>query len=74
MSNKIYNILWVDDEHEDMPAFKRSALDFDLKLFPFKSLDAGMAELERNLILYDGVLLDAKFFEKEERFPSDTAI
>ena len=66
MSNKVYNILWVDDEHEDMPAFKRLALDFDLKLVPFKSLDAGMAELERNLVLYDSVLLDAKFFEKED--------
>ena len=28
-----------------------------------------MAELERNSILYDGVLLDAKFFEKEDDFP-----
>ena len=69
MSNKVYNILWVDDEHEDMPAFKRLALDFDLKLVPYKSLDAGMAELERNLVLYDSVLLDAKFFEKEDDVP-----
>jgi len=69
MSSKIYSILWIDDKHEDMPAFKRSALDFDLKLVPFKSLDAGMAELERNLVLYDGVLLDAKFFEKEDDVP-----
>ncbi len=69
MSSKIYSILWIDDKHEDMPAFKRSALDFDLKLVPFKSLDAGMSELERNLFLYDGVLLDAKFFEKEDDVP-----
>ncbi len=69
MSNKVYNILWVDDEHEKLDDTKRSALDFDLKLVPFKSLDAGMAELERNSILYDGVLLDAKFFEKEDDFP-----
>lgn len=69
MSNKVYNILWVDDEHEKLDGTKRSALDFDLKLVPFKSLDAGMAELERNLVLYDGVLLDAKFFEKEDDVP-----
>lgn len=69
MSNKVYNILWVDDEHEKLGGTKRSALDFDLKLIPFKSLDAGMSELERNLVLYDGVLLDAKFFEKEDDVP-----
>jgi hypothetical protein len=69
MSSKVYNILWVDDEHEKLDGTKRSALDFDLKLVPFKSLDAGMAELERNLVLYDGVLLDAKFFEKEDDVP-----
>lgn len=69
MSNKVYNILWVDDEHEDMPAFKRLALDYDLKLVPYKSLEAGMAELEKNFVLYDGVLLDAKFFEKEDDSP-----
>ncbi len=69
MSNKVYNILWVDDEYEKLDGTKRSALDFDLKLIPFKSLDAGMAELERNLVLYDGVLLDAKFFEKEDDAP-----
>ena len=69
MSNKVYNILWVDDEHEKLDDTKRSALDFDLKLVPFKSLDAGMAELERNLVLYDSVLLDAKFFEKEDDVP-----
>lgn len=69
MNNKIYNILWVDDEHEKLDGTKRSALDFDLKLVPFKSLDAGMAELEKNLVFYDGVLLDAKFFEKEDDVP-----
>ena len=69
MSNKVYNILWVDDEYEKLDGTKRSALDFDLKLVPFKSLDAGMAELERNLVLYDSVLLDAKFFEKEDDVP-----
>jgi hypothetical protein len=69
MSNKVYHILWVDDEHEVMPAFKRLALDYDLKLVPFKSLEAGMAELEKNIVLYDGVLLDAKFFEKEDDIP-----
>lgn len=69
MSNKVYNILWVDDEHEGMPAFKRLAFDYDLKLVPYKSLEAGMAELEKNLVLYDGVLLDAKFFEKEDDIP-----
>lgn len=66
MNKILYNILWIDDEHEQQDGIKCSALDSDLKLFPYKSLEAGMAELEKNFALYDGVLLDAKFFEKED--------
>lgn len=65
MSDNIYNILWVDDEYEKLGATIRSAKDFGLKLIPFKSFEAGVAELEKNLTYFDGILLDAKFFEKE---------
>lgn len=66
MENKIYNILWIDDEHHKLGALIRSAIDFGIKLIPYKSLDGGMSELEKNYPYYDGVLLDAKFFENED--------
>jgi len=62
----IYNILWIDDEHESLSGLKGRAKRNDIHLIPFKSLEGGMSELERNYPQYDGVLLDAKFFESED--------
>ncbi|MBD0824425.1 S1 domain-containing protein [Aestuariibaculum marinum] len=62
----IYNILWIDDEHESLGGTKARARRNGIKLIAYKSLNGGMSELERNYAHYDGVLLDAKFFENED--------
>jgi cold shock CspA family protein len=59
-----YNILWIDDEHESLTGTKGRAKRNGINLIPFRSLD-GIDELERNYSYYDGVLLDAKFWESE---------
>jgi hypothetical protein len=61
-----YNILWIDDEHETLTGTKGRAKRNGINLIPFKSLNSGMNELERNFPFYDGILLDAKFFENED--------
>jgi hypothetical protein len=66
MENLFYNILWIDDEHESLSGTKGRAKRNGINLIPFKSLSKGMSELERNFLFYDGVLLDAKFFENED--------
>lgn len=66
MEDIFYNILWIDDEHETLSGTKGRAKRNGINLIPFKSLNSGMDELERNYPFYDGVLLDAKFFENEE--------
>jgi len=65
MDEVVYNILWIDDEHEQLSGTKGRAKRNGITLIPFKSLDGGISELERNYPNYDGVLLDAKFFENE---------
>lgn len=69
MSDKSYNILWIDDQHEELPALHRTAIDYGIKLFPYKSMNGGCEELEKNYNLYDAILLDAKFFENEDDAP-----
>jgi hypothetical protein len=69
MSEKMLNILWIDDEHHKLPGLHLTAKDFGIKLFPYKSMNGGCAELEKNLSKYDAVLLDAKFFENEDDQP-----
>ena len=66
MEKKIYNILWIDDEHDGMSGFKGNAKLNDIILVPFKSLNKGISELKKNYTIFDGVLLDAKFFENED--------
>jgi hypothetical protein len=66
MEEILYNILWIDDEHETLSGTKGRAKRNGINLIPFKSLKGGMSELERNYPYYDGVLLDAKFFENED--------
>lgn len=66
MEDIFYNILWIDDEHETLTGTKGRAKRNSINLIPFKSLNSGMDELERNYPFYDGVLLDAKFFENED--------
>lgn len=66
MEDIVYNILWIDDEHETLTGTKGRAKRNGIQLVPFKSLNAGISELEQNYPFYDGVLLDAKFFENED--------
>lgn len=66
MDDIFYNILWIDDEHKTLSGTKGRAKRNGINLIPFKSLNGGMRELERNYPFYDGVLLDAKFFENED--------
>jgi len=63
---KKYNILWIDDKHQELGGFKLQAAQNDIILNSFKSRNAGIAELVKNYALYDGVLFDAKFFEDED--------
>lgn len=67
MQIQMYNILWIDDEHDSpmLSALQNTAIDNDVKLYGFRSL-AGIDELEQNYSFYDGILLDAKFYEKED--------
>jgi hypothetical protein len=66
MEDTLYKILWIDDEHEELSGIKGRARRNGLLLIPFKSLNGGLTELEKNYTLYDGVLLDAKCFENED--------
>lgn len=61
-----YNVLWFEDQYEDLDAINMTAIDFGVKLVPFKSYEGGMKELRRNSFQYDAVLLDAKFLLSED--------
>ncbi len=67
MMNKSYNILWIDDEWDKMPAFMQECEEvYNLKLEPYRTRKEGMQALEYNLDKWHAVLLDAKMFDETE--------
>ena len=66
MDKKFYNILWIDDEHHELKSTKFTFRDSGINLTGYKSSNGGMAELDRNSFKYEGILLDAKFFQDED--------
>jgi|AntRauTorckE5430_2_1112549.scaffolds.fasta_scaffold00436_3 hypothetical protein len=65
MNNKLINILWIDDQYDILKDEANQAKLAGFRLNPFRSLNAGMQELETNYANYEAVLLDAKFYENE---------
>lgn len=65
MAEDNINILWIDDEHELLTGFVARSKVNGILLKPYKSLNCGMTELERNYSSYDGILLDAQILENE---------
>ena len=64
---KKYNILWIDDQYEDLFQFIIDAENENIFLNGFTSFEEGFEHLEGNIHAYDGVLLDALFFEKRDQ-------
>ncbi|WP_144282016.1 hypothetical protein [Chryseobacterium echinoideorum] len=65
--SKIYNVLWIDDEHDDdaLLPFLVQAESEGIKLEGYGSFKEGFYALESNINNYDVILLDALFFEDE---------
>lgn len=65
--SKTYNILWIDDEHNDeaLLPFILQAEQQDIILEGYGSFKEGFNALENNINFYDVILLDALFFEDE---------
>lgn len=64
---KKYNILWIDDEFEDLTAFAIDAENNDIILDGYKSYEEAFENFEARIMRYDGVLLDGMFFEKMDQ-------
>ena len=62
---KLNRVLWIDDEYDQLQDVINDARNEGILLAPYKSLREGMAELHDNYQLYDAILLDAKFYARE---------
>lgn len=69
---KKYNILWIDDEWEKQDSFLTLAEQENIEITPFKTSFEGMDALEKDIFLWDGVILDAKVYDKSENETAST--
>jgi hypothetical protein len=65
--SKQYNILWLDDQFETLQNIRRAAKSEGIILTPFTSFEEGFEHLKANINKYDGILLDALFYESKDQ-------
>jgi len=58
-----YKVLWFDDQHETFESLKDDAKQQGITLVGFTNAEEGIAELELNLLTYDAVIVDGKFYK-----------
>lgn len=61
-----YKVLWFDDEHESFDSIIDDAYQRGITLIGFTNAEEGIAELESNLIYYDAVIVDGKFYKNTQ--------
>ena len=71
MDNEI-NVIWVDDQHEEMKPFVLNAIQNNIKLTPFKSKVSAAENLKKHHKIYDAIILDACIIESDEDKIPDT--
>ena len=59
---KQYQVIWIDDQWEELISFDTRAEQNNINLTPFKTSAEGMAELEKDTDKWDAVILDAKVY------------
>ena len=64
---KTYNVLWIDDQFEDLQDFIINAEEGGILLDGYKSYEEGIEALEADLYRYDAVVVDARFFKGKEQ-------
>lgn len=57
---KKYNILWIDDEYKKLNSFIVDAELDSIYITPFDTSKDGMEAFEKDILIWDGVILDAK--------------
>jgi len=66
MDNIELKVLIIDDEEDNIRAFRAKARAKKISLTHFKNFKDGIAELEKNFHNYNGVILDAKCFATKD--------
>lgn len=62
MPHKPYRVLWIDDEHQDLPLIRQKASRQNIELIGVSNAEDGIYALKNDHQMYDAVLLDGLFY------------
>lgn len=62
-----YRVLWIDDEFEKLTHFIINADNNGIDIDAYKSNEEAFQILDKNLEIYDGIILDARFFDSKDQ-------
>jgi len=62
-----YRVLWFDDEWKELEEISENALDYDIELVGVNNAVEGLQILKNDLLKYQGVILDGKFYMDSDK-------
>ena len=68
---KYYSVLWIDDECDKLNDFIVNAEQDGIYITSYKTAKDGLKALKENLDLWDGIILDGKFYSNSENEKAD---
>lgn len=68
---KYYSVLWIDDECDKLNDFIVNAEQDGIYITSYKTAKDGLKALKENLDLWDGIILDGKFYSNSENVKAD---
>lgn len=72
MEKRIYNVLWIDDQCNELKSFITYAELEDIHITPYNTSKDGMKAFEDNIYKWDAVILDAKCWDESADEVADT--
>lgn len=61
---KTYNVIWFDDEYDTLEILRENATINGIFHKGFIDAESGLLELEKNIMVYDAVIVDGRFINK----------
>jgi hypothetical protein len=62
-----YRVIWFDDQYPELDWVKESADLNDIELIGFTNATEGIQELEANILMYDGAIVDGLFYQRADQ-------
>lgn len=73
--DKLYRIIWIDDDYENMSEFIGYCEDYGMEIHPYKTRTEGLNAFEKEQYAWDAIIVDAWCYDESlEESPTDEGL